>query len=129
MSIMVVHAYEYVHRQHRDTYETRGNAVQLEVKANEPGMLAHCRTLVSEDADVCTYMWLEVCKNPDALIAHIDSPHVAKHAKFLSDGILAHPSRIEIFGSLTNEDKARLSAKIDDIVFLPSDAAFYRTAE
>lgn len=128
MSLVVLEAHEYVHRECQRIYETRARSAQDLVRQQEPGMLVHMQTLVAQNDTVVTYRWLEVCRDVDALITHLTSEYITAHAAFLDNGILARPSDVVIYGTLLPDKKAVLQGIARNLVFARTTAAFFRNA-
>ncbi|HCL67860.1 MAG TPA: hypothetical protein DIC56_24100 [Rhizobium sp.] len=110
-SIVVLEAFEYVHAQHRGAYEKAGIAIDKRVEQLEPGMLVHILTEVSGSSEVITYRWLEIFQDVEGLRDHLSSAHVAEHVASLSQGLLAAPTDLVIYGVSGAEEREVLQAE------------------
>lgn len=127
-SIVVLEAFEYVHAQHRGAYEKAGIAIDKRVEQLEPGMLVHILTEVSGSSEVITYRWLEIFQDVARLREHLSSAHVAEHVASLSQGILAAPTDLVIYGVSSAEERGLLEAELgaEHLRFASEVTAFFR---
>ena len=127
-SIIVLEAYEYVHRSHQAEYEAAGGVIDGICAQAEPGMLVHALSEVGSAGDVVTYRWLEVFQDLQHMRAHLQSAHVAKHVAALQMGALALPTDLVIYGDVSAEDRAALWAELgtDRVTFRETVTSFYR---
>ncbi|MGO4852307.1 hypothetical protein [Phaeovulum sp. W22_SRMD_FR3] len=129
--IIVLEAYEYVHLDRQADYEAAGIVIDAICADAEPGMLVHALSQVGTAKGVVTYRWLEVFQGLPQLRAHLNSPHVAKHVSALQEGTLAAPTDLVIYGDVSAEDRATLSAELgpDRVTFSATVTSFFRQAE
>jgi quinol monooxygenase YgiN len=127
-AIVVLEAFEHVHPDRCDEYETAGVEIDNKVKETEPGMLVHALTCVSKSSEAIVYRWLEIFDGATALAAHFDSPAVKAHIEKVSDGILVAPTDLVLYTNWSEDEKEIWKARLGgSLTFAPVRAGYYLT--
>lgn len=126
-TILVLEAFEHVHKGRVADYERMGSVIDDQVKETEPGMLVHALTKISESDEEAVYRWLEVFDGEQAFEKHLSNPHVIKHVGAMNDGVLCGETELVIYSDWTEDRKDHWRAKISGVklTFAPMLTSFF----
>jgi len=105
MTLLLLEAFEHVHARLSAKHELLAAEVDRRVRENEPGMLLHLHTKVSENKNEIVYRWTEVFKSARDLDTHLEALHVQEYGKKTEETYCA-PIDIIIYCDWSEEQKA-----------------------
>ncbi len=126
-TILVLEAFERVHKARMADYERMGSVIDDQVKDTEPGMLVHALTKISESDEEALYRWLEVFDSEQAFEKHLSNPHVIKHVGAMNEGVLCGETELVIYSDWTEDRKNEWRAKISGVklTFAPMLTSYF----